>query len=166
MDPFRRPISHGGIRPRRGRQGLRPALLGAVAVPAIAAVAILFAARSCSPDPPPEAPAATPAVAEAALDTPSFQDLRPRHGDVMARPRIGFRWIYRPAGGTGDSVRYFLHLVGGDSTSEIVRESARSELNVDLAEQFPPGDCSWWVEARRPDGSRVRSRPERFLLVP
>jgi hypothetical protein len=121
--------------------------------------------------------------------TSLFSGLRPKAGDHMTLPRLGFRWSFEmtpgsPRGvsqasimprfrsssdssngtGTRGNIRYVLHLVGPGGQPEITKESSEPELRVNLKKDFPPGDCEWWVEALIPGQPPVASEREKFTL--
>jgi hypothetical protein len=117
----------------------------------------------------------------------ALSKLRPRLGDRMTLPRVGFRWSLErgdatvaqaslvppflsdtdsmKAAGT-HAVRFLLHLVGPGGKPEIVRETTTQEVRLDLKDGFPVGECEWWVEARMPGGTSVCSDRQRFVLKP
>ena len=136
--------------------------LGALVVLAGAAY---LAARSRGPEPPAPVPVAVAVHTGPPIDSLAFRQLRPGLEDHMTKPRIGFRWVYRPPAGESDSVRYRVRLTGSDGVTVLSGESWEPHMNLDLAEEFPPGECEWWVEAERSEGW-VRSVSERFLLRP
>jgi hypothetical protein len=137
-------------------------------------------ARSAIPKP--EQPAAAPC---ATLDS-----LRPRAGDHMTLPRVGFRWSFNPTPGSSptiskasmipsflsgtDSVstrprldispRFILHLLGPGGHPEITKETSATEVRLNLTKGFSPGDCEWWVEALIPGAQSITSARERFAL--
>jgi len=85
----------------------------------------------------------------------------------MTPPRIGFRWSFAPDSAHADqasAVRFRIHLQGPSPAIEITRETSSSNLNVNLADSFPLGECEWWVEALMPIGPSLLSQRERFLL--
>lgn len=156
--------------PSRGTRapGARgPRLLLAVGAAALALAAALVASRSLGPSAPKPSPEQAPGIdAASGIDTVAFRQLRPRNGDHMAPPRIGFRWSFPPDSVGADGVRFRLHIQGPDGVQEITRETGDTHLNVDLAPSFPLGECEWWVEAIRPGKPGLRSKAERFRLEP
>jgi hypothetical protein len=118
---------------------------------------------------------ATPALTSAAdslavTDPKAFRSLRPRVGDKMTPPRIGFRWTWVPdsarATVPANQVKFRVHLVSSDGTHEITRQVGDSRVHVNLRDDFPTGDCQWWVEALVPGWPSVCSARETFLLEP
>jgi hypothetical protein len=119
-----------------------------------------------------------------------FAGLRPRLGDHMTLPRIGFRWAFDPSGkdaqnvtqaslvpsflarpdsaasAMGEKVRYVLHLLGPGGAPEVTKESSESSLRMNLRKDFPTGECEWWVEAYVPGQPPLVSPKERFVLSP
>ena len=95
--------------------------------------------------------------------------MRPRAGDRMAPPRLGFRWLYRPDS-TGapppSDVRFRVHLNGPGGAPQRIVESNTTEATLDLDDSFPLGACSWWIEAIRPGQASLRSQAETFDLQP
>lgn len=142
----------------------------------------------------PAAKEATKPQSKPLLSLVRFSRLRPRTGDHMVLPRIGFRWSFGPgseaAGDSGaaeqasfvpssflsgadsiraagtNAIRFLLHLVGPGGRPEIVRETTASEINLDLKGKLPAGECEWWVEAKLPGHDPVCSGKERFVLQP
>jgi hypothetical protein len=118
----------------------------------------------------------------------ALSKLRPRLGDRMTLPRIGFRWSLEGTDGApvsqaslvppffthtdsmkaagSHAVRFLLHLVGPGGKPEIVQETTTQEMRLDLKNGFPVGECEWWVEARMPGGTSVCSDRQRFVLKP
>jgi hypothetical protein len=117
-----------------------------------------------------------------------FGGMRPRKGDHMTPPRIGFRWKFDLQKRSGDSspsqasmmpsffnrsdstdaqgIKYVLHVVGPGG-QEITRETAKPNLRLNLKKNdLPPGECEWWVEACVPGLPPVASPREHFVLKP
>jgi hypothetical protein len=96
--------------------------------------------------------------------------MRPRAGDKMTLPRVGFRWIWSPdsarATVPSTQVKFRVHLVSSDGGHEVTRQSAESRAHVNLRDGFPIGECQWWVEALVPGYPPVRSAKQTFLLEP
>jgi hypothetical protein len=119
-----------------------------------------------------------------------FAEMRPRPGDHMTLPRIGFRWVFdltgaKPQavsqasmvppflaridstrGSRQDGTRFVLHLVGPGGQPEITKESTEPNMRLNLKKDFPTGDCEWWVEAVVSGQPPLVSPRERFILSP
>jgi hypothetical protein len=133
---------------------------------ALVAAAALIGARLLQPPAakPPHPAQPAPDSTSARLDTLTFSQLRPREGDHMAPPRIGFRWSFRADSAAGAETLFRVHLRSVERGVEVTRDTRESSLNVDLAPSYPLGPCEWWVEAIRPGHPVIRSRSESFRL--
>jgi hypothetical protein len=146
--------------------------------------------RHASPPTPGTAKAPNPSKPDSSVQPFhwALSKLRPRVGDRMTLPRIGFRWTFEAGGGSTatqaslvppflsdtdsmkaagtEAVRFLLHLVGPGGKPEIVKETTTQEIRLDLKNGFPVGECEWWVEALLPGGNSVCSDRQRFVLKP
>lgn len=137
----------------------------------IGAAALLHPGRAprALPKGPEEEAAAAGAGATPSAAPGVFSRMRPRSGDRMAWPRIGFRWSFQPDGDTlaaGAGVTYRVHVAGPGGEPTRVVESDAPEATLDLDDRFPFGECSWWIEASRPGHTTLRSPTETFELQP
>jgi hypothetical protein len=127
-----------------------------------------------------------------ALPVGDFRELRPRAGDHMTPPRIGFRWKFdhgefnetsssqasmapsvvppffskRDSTRNGGTIRFVLHLIPAGGGAEVTKEADRDGVRINLSKSFPPGECEWWVEAVVPGEAPVVSPREHFVLTP
>jgi len=150
----------------------------------LSALGVHHAGTRLSGQPAESAP--TPERKAANLST-LFSGMRPRQGDRMAPPRIGFRWSFEDAGAAdgvvhasfmpplratadttvamaGKGIRFLLHILGPGGKPEITKETLTPEVQLSLKEGFPEGECEWWVEALVPGAEPITSPRKKFVL--
>ncbi|MCA9726548.1 MAG: hypothetical protein R3E12_08830 [Candidatus Eisenbacteria bacterium] len=129
-----------------------------------------------------EEPNPLPAREERAADKhpPSagrFVDLRPRAGDVLVPPRIGFRWRYLAGADSvgelgsegsnpsaedhGPAPAFRLQVVDSLNVPYVRTETRDSDIRVTLPPGTPPGIYAWWVECVAPDDTTVLAASDR-----
>jgi hypothetical protein len=149
--------------PGRNNQVVRLAVLVVLGILGILGARTLFQGR---PNTVPVPPAAPGTDSLGVTNAAAFRGLRPREGDKMTPPRIGFRWTWNPdsARVAPGPVKFRVHLVSPDGAHEVSRQVSEPKAHVNLRDSFPTGKCEWWVEAIVPGSPPIRSAKQNFLL--